>query len=671
MEALAKLAAEWGIDSKYRDGHGVLRTVDSASLRRIVEIVSSGESPPKRHLLPATLALRHGRGAVPALPEEPRSASIDWAVISDETTLASGTGGSGGWGLPNDLPTGTYRLEVSIRSRAGQANERAILMVAPERAYGGRDFAEGRRIWALAVQLYGIRSRRNWGHGDFTDLLGLLELSADLGAAAVGLNPLHALFTDQPERASPYSPNSRLFLNPLYIDTEAIPEFPGLAAVGLEEEVARLRSAVMVNYAGVAAIKLAGLRLAFARFREQPSPQRIEDFEAFRRERGRALALFASFEVLRQKLGPVWRDWPAAWRHADERALNELRRTASNEVEFQEFVQWIADRQLRACQVRARSLGMPLGLFLDVAVGVDPNGVDAWSEQSAMLAGGSIGAPPDLLNSAGQNWNLVAFNPRALERQGFEPFRRMLDAVMRYAGAIRLDHVLGLNRLYLIPDGASRGGYVRSPLEAMLAVVAQESTRHRCIVIGEDLGTVPENLRETLADWGVWSYRVMLFERREDGSFRPPDDYAENALVTFSTHDLPTFAGWSTGHDLRKKRAIGIDPGESDADRAAAQGALRAALAWRRGKQRSRLDFLAVAGYLAATPSRILLISVEDAIGVLDEANVPGTIDEHPNWRRRLPVALEELQRHPRMRALARVLRRAGRSPPLTAAHKS
>jgi 4-alpha-glucanotransferase len=661
MDALAELAAAWGIDSEYLDGHGVLRTVDPTTLGRILEIVSCGRSPPKRHLLPATVVLRRGRGTASALPDVPSSALIEWAVMSGETKLASGAVRSGGWRLPDDLPVGTYQLDITISARAGQADERANLLLAPERAYGGRDFADGRRVWALAVQLYGIRSRRNWGHGDFTDLLVLLEFSADLGAAGVGLNPLHALFTDQPGRASPYSPNSRLFLNPLYIDVEAVPEFPGLAAAGLTQEVARLRGAATVNYAGVAAAKLAGLRLAFGRFREQSSAQRSEDFAGFRRERGRALALFASFEVLRQKLGPVWRNWPAGWRGADERALDELRRSAADEVEFHEFVQWIADRQLRACQVKARSLGMPLGLYLDVAVGVDPNGAEAWSEQSATLAGGSIGAPPDLLNTAGQNWSLVAFNPSALEREGFEPFRRMLEAAMRYAGAIRLDHVLGLNRLYLIPNGASSGGYVRAPLEAMLAVVAQESVRHRCVVIGEDLGTVPKNLRETLADWGVWSYRVMLFERREDGSFRPPDEYAENALVTFSTHDLPTFAGWCTGHDLRKKRAIGIDPGESDAERAMAQPALRAALAWHRGKERSRLGFLPVVRYLAATPSRILTISLEDALGVLDETNVPGTVDEHPNWRRRLPVAVEDLRRHPGMRALGRVLRKAGR----------
>ena len=662
MDALAKLAAEWGIEPGYIDGQGLSRTVDRDTLRRIVEIVSRGQSPPKRRRLPPIIVIRRGHGAAPALSDTPPSTSVDWTLVSGDTTIARGTATSGAWHLPGDLPLGTFRLDVGLSSSAGQASEHARVLVAPERAYGGEDFADGRRIWALAVQLYGVRSRRNWGHGDFTDLLSLLELSAGLGAAGIGINPLHALFPDMPERASPYAPNSRLFLNPLYIDLEAVPEFPGLDAAGLTQEAARLRGAAMVDYSGVAAAKLAGLRLAFHEFRDRGSAQRLEDFEAFRREQGRTLTLFASFEVLRRRFGDSWTDWPSPWRRPDAGALDALRRPAGEEIEFHEFVQWLADRQLRACRDKARSLDMPLGLYLDVAVGVDPDGADAWSEQSTMLADGSIGAPPDLLNTAGQNWGLVAFNPRALEQHGFEAFRGMLRAAMRYAGAIRLDHVLGLNRLYLIPNGARGGGYVRFPLEAMLAVVAQESVAHRCVIIGEDLGTVPKNLRETLADWGVWAYRVMLFERAEDGSFRPPPHYAESALVTFSTHDLATFAGWSTGRDLREKRALGIDPGETDVDRSAANAALRTALGRRRGRERTRLGFLPVACYLAATPSRILLISIEDALGVQDQPNVPGTIDAHPNWRRRLPIVLENLHRHPRMRALARVLRGAGRS---------
>src|SRR5229473_3564735 len=448
MDALAELAAEWGIEPDYVDGRGLSRTVDRPILRRIVEILSRGQSPPKRRWLPPSVVLRRGRSTAVALPDTPPSASIHWAVVAGDTEIASGTAGSAAWRLPDDLPVGTFRLDVEVKARAGRASEGAGLLVAPERAYGGKDFADGRWIWALAVQLYGVRSRRNWGHGDFTDLLGLLQLSADLGAAGIGLNPLHALFADEPERASPYSPNSRLFLNPLYIDLEAAPEFPGLARAGLTQEVARLRGAAMVDYTGVAAAKLAGLRLAFDRFRDRASAQRREDFEAFRREQGRALALFASFEVLRRKFGSDWPEWPSSWRRPDNGALDALRRSAREDVEFHEFVQWLADA--------------------------------------------SIGAPPDLINTAGQNWSLVAFNPRALERHGFAPFRRMLQAAMRHAGAIRLDHVLGLNRLYLIPNGASAGGYVRFPLEAMLAVVAQESVGHRCVIIGEDLGTVPE-----------------------------------------------------------------------------------------------------------------------------------------------------------------------------------
>jgi 4-alpha-glucanotransferase len=256
---------------------------------------------------------------------------------------------------------------------------------------------------------------------------------------------------------------------------------------------------------------------------------------------------------------------------------------------------------------------------------------------------------------------LAAFNPVALEARQFQPFRAMLRASMRNAGAIRLDHVLGLKRLFLIPDGMrpGQGVYVRYPFEALLAVCTQESVRHRCIVIGEDLGTVPEHFRETLFDWGIWSYQVMLFERAEGGAFLPPDSYRENALVTFSTHDLATFAGWMTGHDLAVKRALAMDPGESDEQRAAARAALRSALSAHGAPD---IDFVAVARYLAQTPARLLVVAIEDALGIREQANVPATIDEHPNWRRRLPVHLEELKLQSGLTAVADAMAAAGRS---------
>ena len=312
------------------------------------------------------------------------------------------------------------------------------------------------------------------------------------------------------------------------------------------------------------------------------------------------------------------------------------------QIEFVEFVQWIADRQLRDCRDLAARLGMKVGLYLDVAVGVQSDGFDAWNEQAAISRHLAVGAPPDALNTAGQNWGLAGFNAAGLLMTSFAPFREMLRASMRYAGAIRLDHVLGLKRLYLVPHGfaADNGVYVQMPFEALLAVTAQESVAHRCVVIGEDLGTVPEGFREQMADWGIWSYLVMMFERDDRGAFRGLDHYAANALVTFNTHDLSTYAGWRSFSDLKLKRSLGIDPGESDDARWHALTMLTDTL---RHHGIDRHDLYAVTEFLARTRSRLLAISLEDLLGVIDQPNIPGTVDEHPNWRRRLPLAVGDI----------------------------
>jgi 4-alpha-glucanotransferase len=301
---------------------------------------------------------------------------------------------------------------------------------------------------------------------------------------------------------------------------------------------------------------------------------------------------------------------------------------------------------------------------VDLAVGVEPGGADAWSEQHSMIQQAEVGAPPDLLNTAGQAWGLAAFSPRGLEAESYAPFARLLRAAMRHAGAIRLDHVLGLNRLYLIPFGLKPqdGAYVRYPLQALLAIVALESVRHRCLVLGEDLGTVPEELRGILADWGIWSYLVTLFERRHDGSFRGPEEYRRNALVTFSTHDLPTFAGWVGGHDLRVKWTLGLDPGETPEARARAKSLLRDALQRCGLACTGELEFIDVVRFLARTSSRLLVVSIEDVLGLMDQPNVPGTVHEHPNWRRRLPVDLEDLASNEGLRRVAAALAQEGRS---------
>ena len=526
---------------------------------------------------------------------------------------------------------------------------------AAEYAYQGD---EGKRHWLLAIQLYGVVSATNWGHGDFTDLAALIELASEIGAAGIGLNPLHALFPDRPEEASPYAPNSRLFLNPLYIDVTAAPGFAKTIQAPLTNELARLRATSLVDYAGVGRVKMQALRECYRRFRKRPKHK--EDFAAFRDDRGTSLELFAAFETLRAKFNGCWWDWPDEWRVPSERALRTLRESDADEIGFQEYLQWVADRQLAACSELARQRGCAIGLYTDLAVGVDPAGADGWAWRSAMLRGLSIGAPPDALNAGGQDWGLTTYNPHSLRAHNFEPFRQLLAAAMRHSGAIRLDHVLGLNRMFVIPRGmtARQGTYLRFPLDELLGVVVEESQRNRCIVIGEDLGTVPEGFREKLAARGIWTYLVMLFEREHDGTFRPPERYPANALATFATHDMPSFAGWSTDHDLRTKRAINIDPGETEEGRAHTRATLQAALARYRGEDD---DFIGVARYLAGTPSRLVAIAAEDVWGVADQINVPGTVHEHANWRRRLPVAVEQMRTDERLRRVAAAFAQAGR----------
>jgi 4-alpha-glucanotransferase len=656
MDRIYERAAYWGITTNYRDAYGNQRDVDPDALSRLVEALS-GDSDPVPRIMPRTVVVRRNREARLHLEASPDT-TFRWE-ISGDGSVARGEGHAPAIPLPGDLPIGSFQLRLTLPLPQGEKHEEATLLVAPERAYQGNEEAR-HRLWALAVQLYGVRSQRNWGHGDFTDLRNLVGLAAEWGAAAIGVNPLHTLFDDRAEDASPYSPNSRLFLNPLYIDIDAIPEFPGLAAAGLEREVDHLRAGASVDYQGVASVKTQALHLAFAAFRKQASPKRQQQFETFQDARGATLKRYACFELLRRRFDRPWREWPAKWRDMDDDTLTHLQEAEGDKITFFEFVQWNAHAQLAACRERVRELGLPIGLYLDIAVGVRPDGFDAWSERDAILPDVSVGAPPDALNAAGQDWGLAGINPIALENRRFEPYRLMLQASMEYAGAIRLDHVLGLRRLFLVPKGmrADQGTYVRFPFEALLAVTAQESLRNECIVIGEDLGTVPENFRETLADWGVWSYQVMMFERDDNGAFRGPNAYREQALVTFSTHDLPTFAGWTAHRDLVVKRQLGLDPGESDEERVNARKALSAAIG---RDDNSSFEFSTVAKYLASTPSRLLVVTLEDALAIAEQPNVPGTIHEYPNWRQRLPEALEDLRHNTGLTTIADVMAVAGR----------
>jgi 4-alpha-glucanotransferase len=626
---LSAQARDLGILTEFFDGQGHRHVTDEIALKIIVDAF------PVRipyRFVEGPVVIRSGRATRTRLSEAVRL-PLRWEISSGPKVAARGESDQNIIVWPQDLPVGSYRLKFTD---ATSVDEEVPLLVAPARAFGG-DFDRG---WLLAVQLYGVRSARNWGIGDFTDLAALIEFAGELGAEGVGLNPLHALFDDRPTDCSPYAPNSRLFLNPLYIDVEQIAEYrPGPAT----DDLARLRSGAVVDYAGVAALKWRALRAAFEVFRAERDPARQRDFAHFRIESGTLLQRFACFEVLRHRFNTPWWEWPEEWRRLDQAACDRLRAgPEANQIEFVEYVQWTADRQLRSCKALADRLGMKVGLYLDVAVGVQSDGFDAWNEQAAISRLLAVGAPPDPLNTLGQNWGLAGFNAAGLELRAFKPFRDMLQASMRYAGAIRLDHVLGLKRLYLIPHGfpARKGAYVQMPQEALLAVIAQESVAHDCVVIGEDLGTVPPGFRDDMADWNIWSYKVMMFERDDDGRFFGLDHYASNALITFNTHDLSTYAGWRSFADLKLKRSLGIDPGESDEARWHALGMLDEVL---RHHGIDQHDLYSVVGFLARTPSRLLAVSLEDLLGVIDQPNIPGTVDEHPNWRQRLPVAREDI----------------------------
>lgn len=639
-------ARDLGINLDFVDGLGRRHILDDDRLRVFVD---SLPAPPRHRFLkqPVVIAANVARIRIPVATE---ANGIAWRLVERDTVLAQGYVASATIDIRHPIAIGTYRLE--LESSNGALIDSVPLLVTPEKAFQG----SFERVWVLSVQLYALSSSRNWGIGDFTDLASLIELTSDWGCHGIGLNPLHALFDDRPLERSPYAPNSRLFLDPLYIDPERVPNFSSVWLRQHREELDRVGEGELVDYAAVAKLKFGALRYSFSKFQHDQAAQ--AEFEIFRKERGELLKRYACFEVLRRQFGPApWWLWPEEWRrptHAGVQAVSSG--PQGEEVKFVEFMQWCAASQLQSCADLAAERGMAVGLYLDVAVGVQAGGFDAWNEQTAISRALSVGAPPDQLNTMGQDWGLAGFNAAGLEASDFAPFRDMLRASMRFAGAIRLDHVLGLSRLYLIPAGASplHGAYVEMPLQAMLGVIAQESVGQHCIVVGEDLGTVLGGFRDTLAAWGVWSYRVMMFERSSSGAFIGSSEYAENALVTFTTHDLASFAGWQSHSDLRVKRELGLDPGETDAERTNARHALERKL----GEEHiAAKNFLGVAEFLARTPSRILAIALDDLIGLQDQPNIPGTLNEHPNWRRRIPVKLDDLDRRIDLDALRRALR--------------
>lgn len=719
--ALDRLAEGMGVETSYTDAAG--KTVHAApgtvrSLLHAIGVDAPDEAAAQRLLvelehaelartLPPVAVLRVDRPppavtvALPAGIGEPGTGELHWTL-----SLEDGTGRTGmalftdlplerraeldgavmevrRLALGEGLPLGYHRLRVA----AGALEAETLVIGVPDRCHLPTPIEIGAALWGLSAQLYAIRSANDWGMGDFGDLASLAEIAASRGASVVGLNPLHALFSDRPEQASPYSPASRLFLNPLYIDVTALPELIAceevqsrIASEDFKRQLQAARGTELVDYAAVARLKLPLLERLFRAFREGGSTARQLAFEAFRRERGESLERYCAFQALREHFGGQgWQQWPDEYRDPASDAVRRFAAGNRERIDFLAWLQWVADSQLEAASERARARGMAIGFYRDLAVGADSAGAETWAAPGVVVSAAHVGAPPDLFNPAGQDWGLPPFHPRALREQGYAAFIELVRANMRHTGALRIDHAMALQHVYWIPEGnpPSEGAYVAYPMEDLIGILALESQRHACLVVGEDLGTVPEGFRERMAEAGILSYRVVFFEWTSDGGFVGPDDYPYLALATVGSHDLATLRGWWEEHDIDLKERMGLYPeaGEVEKQRA------------RRREERSRLveavraaglalpasfggdsDYgtalgNAVHAFLARSNAAIAMVQLDDLTDEREQVNLPGTVDQYPNWRRKLSLTLEELADDPSAAALAAILAAARPAP--------
>jgi (1->4)-alpha-D-glucan 1-alpha-D-glucosylmutase len=679
-DAAMKILAAMGVDA--RDPHAVERQVANEERAEWLRAV-----PPVTVLRPHEL----GAGVRIHLVEPSLGRPLAWRVTGEggeireepfnplKLNVIEERSGEG-WQaralclpLPPDLAEGYHRLTLL---EGDTMLGSGVVAVVPPKCYSPPALADGARLWGPAVQLYSLRARNNAGIGNFGDLRAAAELWGARGAALVGTNPLHALSLRDPGYGSPYSPSSRLFLNPLYIDVEGVPDFSELAARDRafldkwRKASEELRALDEVDYPRVAAVLREVLTALYENFRRHHLAEgtpRARAFARFRETRGPALARFALHEALSLHHGKSWTQWPDEYRDPDSNATRKFRDEHPDKVGLHEYLQWQADLQLSNAQSAAQESGMAVGLYADLAVSVAGDGAEAWANQKLYALGVSVGAPPDDFNHEGQDWGLPPLAPRRLRAAAYAPFIAMLRANMARAGALRIDHVMGIERQYWVPHGtrATDGAYVRFPLQDLIGLIALESHRARCVVVGEDLGTVSDAMRKSLADTGILSYRLLMFER--DGNrFKKPAEFSAHALVAWSTHDLPTFRGWWSDRDLEVRGKLGhFDEGALDrqrGERREARAALIQAL-----RQEGLLpgevaldapadDSLveAVHAFLARTPAPLMLVQMEDVLGCEDQANLPGTVSEHPNWRRKLPVAVEAWGREERVRQIAR-----------------
>ena len=694
-------AADPSIVSRVLDGLGYQTASDEALLSSAKDVHScKGVIEPvifAKENHPIHIELYIGRSIRPA--------DFSWEITSESGQKISGEikqhiiadnrvqGGSLTVSLPYTMEMGYHRFYLH-RKRKKLPYE-ADLIVTPKACFKQPAMMAGHKSWGTSVQLYCLKSHHNWGVGDFGDLKLLVAKIAEQGGDFVGLNPIHSLYPAKPDAASPYSPSSRRWLNIIYLDVPSIPEFAFCAAaqekvgdLAFQQKLKALRDCAWIDYAQVTEAKLEVLALLYQEFCSRHVANRTEyakAFETFIEEGGESLLQQAAFDALHAELnkedGKVW-GWPVfpeQFQHFSNRAVQSFIASNKAQVRFYMYLQWNAECQLQEAQQLALDKGMMIGLYRDLAVGVSEGGVDAWASQGELTLDLSIGAPPDVLGPQGQNWGLLPLNPSALKQQGFAPFIDMLRANMRHCGALRIDHVLGLLRLWLIPKGesASHGVYVSYPVDELLGLLALESHRHQCAVIGEDLGTVPDEIVGLLQEAGVHSYKVFFFESAEDGGFYSPAHYPTQSMATLCTHDMPTLKGYWHCEDLKMGKELGLYPDEAqlqtlydnrlndkqkiinsmDGHGMLPPGLSRDA----RFLEMDRVLSHSMQCHLAAGSSSLLSLQLEDWLEMDLPVNIPGTVDEYPNWRRKLNSCVEDMMKRDEILSLTSLITEARR----------
>lgn len=578
-----------------------------------------------------------------------------WQLILEDHRQITGITENGELALPNDLPLGYHTLHLS--------DAECRLIIVPKTAYQVPQLQAKQKLWGAILQLYTLRSEQNWGIGDFGDLKQFLTELAKQGGHFVGLNPIHALFPANPESASPYSPSSRLWQNFLYIDVNAIKAFQQSEAAQAwfdspetQAKLKQLRYYDYVDYHAVTAIKLQGLKLVFDEFCRQDQAE----FEQFIDQHGEKLRIQGTFDALHCWLSEQyddqwgWQHWFADYQDFQTACVAQFQTEHTELVRFYMWLQFIAAQQLAECNQLAKQLGMPIGFYRDLAVGVADNGAETWADKSLYVLNASIGAPPDMLAPQGQNWGLSPMHPAELQARAYQPFIDLLRANMKDCGALRIDHILGFARLWWVLNGTSAadGVYIRYPLDDLLGILALESQRHQCLIIAEALGTVPEGILEKLEAKGILAYNVFYFEFDGDKS-KPLGDYPYQAMTTLSTHDLPTVKGYWQEYDIELGQQYQVYPSpdvlvQVQANRTFSKQAFCEALTEQglEAEQKtpvSRAFNHRLQAYVAQTHSALFGTQPEDWLDMLEPVNIPGTSTEYPNWRRKLAKTTEQL----------------------------